>query len=435
MFCFFPLLAGLPLSGEAAIFETVSIPSSMNPVGSGARALGMGGAFIAIADDATAASWNPGGLIQLELPEISVVGESVVRRNDDHFSKKPAANSKGEISKNSLNYLSVAYPFSVKGYNMIVALNYQHLYNFDQNYNFSYGGSSIMTTGTVGVNADQKGDLSAYGLGYCVQITPKLSIGATLNLWADWLNNNGWSDNRRHEFQGTYIATGAPVSVTISDFNKYDFSGTNFNLGMLYNHNQNFTVGVVLKTPFTADLVRSSSLQSTTINPAPVPPITFSNGPTVTDETLRMPASYGIGFAWRFSDTFSAAVDLYRTEWDDYVLTSQNGRISPITGDPPVSSIDPTIQIRMGAEYLYLTEKYIIPFRGGLFYDQAPAEHSPDDYYGFAIGSGFVREPFVLDAAYQFRFGRDVGSVAMKELGYSKNVDEHIFYVSLIVHF
>ena len=43
----------------------VEIPSSPNPVGSGARALGMGGAFIAIADDATAASWNPGGLIQL----------------------------------------------------------------------------------------------------------------------------------------------------------------------------------------------------------------------------------------------------------------------------------------------------------------------------------------------------------------------------------
>ena len=38
------------------------------PVGSGARAIGQGGAFIAVADDATAASWNPGALIQLERP-------------------------------------------------------------------------------------------------------------------------------------------------------------------------------------------------------------------------------------------------------------------------------------------------------------------------------------------------------------------------------
>ncbi|PYQ44967.1 MAG: hypothetical protein DMF77_05820, partial [Acidobacteria bacterium] len=41
--------------------------------GSGARALGMGGAFLARADDATAASWNPAGLSYLRLPEISFV--------------------------------------------------------------------------------------------------------------------------------------------------------------------------------------------------------------------------------------------------------------------------------------------------------------------------------------------------------------------------
>jgi long-subunit fatty acid transport protein len=46
---------------------------SSSPVGSGARAAGMADAFVAIADDATAASWNPAGLIQLEEPEISAV--------------------------------------------------------------------------------------------------------------------------------------------------------------------------------------------------------------------------------------------------------------------------------------------------------------------------------------------------------------------------
>ncbi|MCJ7810524.1 MAG: hypothetical protein MUP26_09715, partial [Desulfobulbaceae bacterium] len=53
-----------PVWGAAPLVR-MEIPSSPNPVGSGARALGMGGAFIAIADDATAASWNPAGLIQL----------------------------------------------------------------------------------------------------------------------------------------------------------------------------------------------------------------------------------------------------------------------------------------------------------------------------------------------------------------------------------
>ena len=43
-------------------------------LGAGARALGMGGAFLARADDATAASWNPAGLSYLLRPEVSLVG-------------------------------------------------------------------------------------------------------------------------------------------------------------------------------------------------------------------------------------------------------------------------------------------------------------------------------------------------------------------------
>ncbi len=40
-------------------------------IGAGARPLGMGGAFVAIADDASATYWNPAGLAQLDRIEIS----------------------------------------------------------------------------------------------------------------------------------------------------------------------------------------------------------------------------------------------------------------------------------------------------------------------------------------------------------------------------
>ena len=40
----------------------------------GARSLGFGGAFVALADDATAAFANPAGLIQLARPELSIEG-------------------------------------------------------------------------------------------------------------------------------------------------------------------------------------------------------------------------------------------------------------------------------------------------------------------------------------------------------------------------
>jgi hypothetical protein len=40
----------------------------------GARSIGLGGAFVALADDATAVYSNPGGLVQLARPEISIDG-------------------------------------------------------------------------------------------------------------------------------------------------------------------------------------------------------------------------------------------------------------------------------------------------------------------------------------------------------------------------
>jgi long-subunit fatty acid transport protein len=48
-------------------------PAVVNP---GARSLGFGGAFVAIADDATAAYANPAGLVQLVRPEISFEARS-----------------------------------------------------------------------------------------------------------------------------------------------------------------------------------------------------------------------------------------------------------------------------------------------------------------------------------------------------------------------
>ena len=100
-----------PFVASAQTLERLEIPSSFNPVGSGARALGMGGAFIAVADDATAASWNPGGLIQLETPEVSAVGAYVYRTEDLYFGRNPEASGSENITNTNVNYLSAAYPF------------------------------------------------------------------------------------------------------------------------------------------------------------------------------------------------------------------------------------------------------------------------------------------------------------------------------------
>src|SRR5262245_19455195 len=86
---------------------------SPTPVGSGARAAGMADAFIAIADDATAASWNPAGLVQLQRPEISIVG-SYNAISEEFFSRDlPDLNSSHNSDALELNFLSLVLPVPI----------------------------------------------------------------------------------------------------------------------------------------------------------------------------------------------------------------------------------------------------------------------------------------------------------------------------------
>jgi len=434
--CYLLLLYfGCPLTAWAQPLLRVEIPSSFNPVGSGARALGMGGAFIAVADDATAASWNPGGLIQLEEPEMSIVGAGFYRQEDLDFGTNPEANGTDSVSEARINYLSATYPFTLGRFNMVISANYQNLYDLTRDWNFNLNQSSNGLTLGQDVDYDQDGTLSAWGLAYCIQVTPRLSFGVTLNIWEDGIYQNKWKQTVTQNGSGTFAGNNFNFNSRSQD--KFYFSGLNANLGILWNVIGDLNLGVVFKTPFTADIKKKSSFSSS-INYPGFPAADSSVSTRSTENLdLDMPMSYGIGLAYRFSDNLTASFDIYRTEWDDFELKDSNGnKISPISGLPSnEADVDPTYQVRMGAEYLFIQSKYLIPLRGGVFYDPAPAEGSPDNYYGFSLGSGIGIGRFIFDIAYQFRFGNNVGSSILQNLDFSEDVREHTVYSSLIIHF
>ncbi len=56
--------------GMAASCHATKLAGEFLTTGFGARALGMGGAFVSIADDASAIYWNPAGLVQLQRSQI-----------------------------------------------------------------------------------------------------------------------------------------------------------------------------------------------------------------------------------------------------------------------------------------------------------------------------------------------------------------------------
>lgn len=429
---FIVVLAGLMMIFPASVglSAEVEIPSSFNPVGSGARAIGRGGAFIAVADDATAASWNPGGLTQLGKPEASVVLFGVHRKEDNTFGTNPEADGVHSISESNINYLSLAYPFELFNRNMVVSLSYQRLYDFTRDWNFMLR----HPTSEADWNYEQDGSLSALGFSYCIRIIPQLSIGFTLNIWNNDLTPNTWEQKYKKTGSGLF----GSGNTYLEEFYKtetYLFKGVNANVGILWRINYKLTLGAVLKTPFDADIdhrIRSDSIITSDGKVLEVPQNYMLN------EDLKMPMSYGIGFAYNFSDHVSVAADIYKTEWNTCVYKKENGQeISPFSGTADQTDISPTYQMRLGAEYLFVEKEkgYIIPIRAGVFYDPAPAAGTPDNIYGFSLGAGFTRNGcFSADIAYQYRAGKDVGKFLLPHFQFSQDISEHTLYISAILY-
>jgi long-subunit fatty acid transport protein len=235
---------------------------------------------------------------------------------------------------------------------------------------------------------------------------------------------------------GSGILNGNDFTIDGYRADTFSYRGFNINIGILWNISSQLTFGFVLKTPFTADLEHSYTRYLDFQMPnSPIQ--NFEDLEEDTDEEIDIPMSYGVGLAYRFSDNLTVSFDIYRTEWDDYTLTNENGdEISPITGTPSdEADIDPTHQVRVGAEYLYITDTYVIPVRGGLFYDPAPADGGSDAFYGYSCGTGFARGKIVFDIAYQYRFGKDVAEFILEEFEFSQNLREHTIYASIIYHF
>jgi hypothetical protein len=139
------LLLAVPASGQTQLerdTDRIDITGRQNlTLGSGARAYGMGGAFLARADDGTAASWNPAGLSYLRVPEVSLVGVSnsfdATRGEDyDRFDGK------------AVDFAAFTWPVGVGEVRGAVQLSYQRAISFD-------GRRSIQTTGSSSTIRDE----------------------------------------------------------------------------------------------------------------------------------------------------------------------------------------------------------------------------------------------------------------------------------------
>lgn len=396
------------LTARSAQVELITVSSPPTPVGSGARAIGMGGAFVAVADDATASSWNPGGLIQLQKPEASAAYSIEWKASRRHSRSSSLEDEKSKDTISSLNYLSCVYPFTATGRNLVFALNFQKLYDFYKNITYDKY-----------EEFHSSGKLYVLSPALAIQITDNLSFGTTINIWDDWSGYSGWENAHK------LIIPEEDINVLEEEEFK-NFHGLSINLGMLFRITPKLTLGAVYKTPFRGrfSYINKSSFAYERCN----------------FKALDLPSIYSLGVSYRISDALTISTDVTKTQWSKLLWLDEKGeKYGLFSLDPKnLFNIEPTYALRLGVEYLKIMERTVIPLRCGIFYDPIPSINNPHDEYGISLGSGASIGDIIIDIAYQYRERHDVGS---KEMGISSELDlyedrvQHLFLFSIIYHF
>ncbi|UCE05231.1 MAG: hypothetical protein JSW07_16655 [bacterium] len=331
-----------------------------NFIGAGARARGMGGAFIGGADDATAASWNPAGLVYLEKPEASAVYvySSVFQTIDDE-----AVEDLG-LSHGYINFVSAALPLSIGDRNVVGCIAYQRVIDLFNKQDVT------LSNGTYETN--QKGGVDAVSPSLGIQVSPQLSLGLALNIYIGGTTTKwtSWDTDREIE---------AP---------KETYSGSNMSLGGILDLGM-YRVGAVYKTPYTLKAERDQRLGVGDL-------IDFYDY----EFEMKMPGMLGIGVMVEPTSNLRLAAD--------YELRSFSNFESRFKGndfekpDPEFLDVN---QFRLGAEYLLMFGNKIIPLRLGLKTEPKQYKDANDDQVmgaALTMGLGLVSQNFSLSAALEF---------------------------------
>ena len=368
-------------------------------LGSGARAFGMGGAFLARADDATAASWNPAGLSYLRRPEFSVVGA----RNS--FSRGPVgAPPSDTLVGYTPDFVALTYPLSSGS----LQLSYQRVFSFRGDRTIRRGNTRFLTEGEGGF------DVFALGSGW--RLGRSFRVGGTVNRWV-----NGYRQRRE---RSTVTEQGETVRGSTEQDIDYDLSsGINFNVGVMWTPMESLSVGAVGKTPFTAI---SNLRRFRQDMPSDTAERVTTNTAERSDVLIDFPGAFGLGVSWRPLSPLTLSADYTRTAWS-------KGRIrnffrldaTPQTGEAPPPTdyrelLYPTLddteqsdteQFRLGVEYVILAGPVKFPLRAGVFSDRQYFRGlalAPPRFRGVTAGTGLSFGPFLIDVAYVLERGEFV---------------------------
>jgi long-chain fatty acid transport protein len=437
------LTAALSVAGASAHAQQLNpggTPTlSSATTGSGARALGMGGAFIAIADDASAASWNPAGLALVDGRQVSLAGD--LTRIADSIPSYESTTIFGTglrvvesgpgisttRTSRSPAFANIVYPFRIRAWRIVPQFSYRRAananveetatrpYQYSESTGFRETGSDVRTL-------DAGRGLDVYSGAVGVGIARMLDLGVAINLWR---GGSAASDSR--SINGTFSFAGAGGALNPSSYvTTYDeaFRGTSVDAGVLFKPFRRLRIGAVVKEGFTLERTYDYTRQ-------------YANWVgSISSETYRetgtieWPRSAGVGLAVMPFEMVTVSTDYTRSSWSeaDYRFTSSdvqviNGRSTMIQASgvvvypqlyDPSAPVQPYFnvpqldswQLRGGAEAIWRRPGAAIaeiPLRAGVYRSVSFVPQSNGDErrgIGVTAGAGVAWGQFKIDIAY-----------------------------------
>ncbi len=173
-----------------------------NFAGVGVRAMGMGGAFVGVADDFTAMYWNPAGLAQMQQREVQISLLRNNRANDSIFNGTPG---RSELTNTRFGSLGFVYPYPVYRGSLVLAAGLTRIKDFDWNLNQKGDAEGLAANHTF----QHEGELALAGVSAAIDVSPAISLGATLGLVSgedEAVNEFDWADPQDEFYEQRLLA-------------------------------------------------------------------------------------------------------------------------------------------------------------------------------------------------------------------------------------
>lgn len=419
----------LLLSSTAALCQDFNIyPFSMidySLLGAGARARAMGGAFTGVADDASALTWNPAGLVQVDKIQASISGVYLPLQLETKltYATNPSRNIDSKFSDDKVkpSFASFASPIRIKGHPFMASITYNSMQNqINVEYNAAdttFYAQAQQTTffgnATKESRRTNTGGLDAISLGFGTGLYGDLAIGGAVNIYT-----GSTESTHRADFTKVLPITGSQISDSIqfhsasTVFDKADSRGFNFTTSLFYRKDK-FRAGLIVKTPFQLvtdhDLQRADTMYNKSVK-VEGQGLPVANRPSLYrgKTKIEIPTDISIGISYQVTPNLLLAGDFeyanyskskyfVRAEVDSqtqmtsldslntFTLPGSVYFLVPYQGSNYNSAgelnevfntfdlkLDNSTQLRFGGEYTLNTAVGIIPIRAGFRMSQGP---------------------------------------------------------------